>query len=354
MGRIFGMHRLAYAGVVDLSDEVMPVDDDDGDDETWHVLMGPGDVKVVSLDRLNDLYRWDLIDDRTYVWKPGMRAWQQLFLLMGPTDEEPKQEEQPFSVVVAPGEIKQLSLEQLDDWYRLDLIDARTLIWQPGMSGWQPLGVVAGIETRPATTAATSLAPSAPPVALTLPAPAQRSGGTERWLLRAALAVGLVMTLYRNDLMTEMARSVHQDAAFEHLGQRLGGPGFGTVGGVEALLESNRLPVPEVRVPELLVAQEIGHEPAAAAAASSVPPESSVAPTPSAAPAPANPTGTTTAEAAHPSGVDRFGAAAPPRSKRAQSSRTKSTRPATDDIVSRARKAKRGRGTEYDPLNPSL
>ena len=140
------MRRFAYAGAVDLSDEVTLADDDDDEDELWHVLMGPGDVKVVSLDRLSDLFRWDLINEQTYVWKPGMKDWQQLFLLIGPT-EQPEEEEPPWSVAVAPGEIKQLSLEQLDDWYRLDLIDARTLIWKPGMATWQPVEQVAQLAS---------------------------------------------------------------------------------------------------------------------------------------------------------------------------------------------------------------
>ncbi|MBN1606816.1 MAG: DUF4339 domain-containing protein [Polyangiaceae bacterium] len=367
------MRRFAYAGAVDLSDEAVLADDDDEDNETWHVLVGPGDVKVVSLDRLNDLYRRDIVDDRTYVWKPGMQAWQQLFLVIGPTQEPPKEEEQPWSVVVAPGEIKQLSLEQLDDWYRLDLIDAGTLVWRPEMPSWQPLGVVAGIETEPApspTVADGALVPSSaplasfapssaplaafvqssPPVALTLPAPAQRSGSAERWLLGAALAAGLVVTLYRNDLVTEMARSVHQEAALEHLGQRLGGPGFGTVRGVEALLESSRLQLPEVRVPELLLIRELGREQVPAAAASNVQAVSSPEPTSSAPAAPATPAPKTAPR----SGAGSLGSAASPRSTHARGSRTGARRPVADDMISATRKASRGRGTEYDPLNPKL
>jgi hypothetical protein len=389
------MQRLAYAGAVDLSDEVVPADDDDGDDETWHVLMGPGDVKVVSLDRLNDLYRWDLINDRTYVWKPGMAAWQQLFVVIGPTQEPPPEEEPPWSVAVAPGEIKTLSLEQLDDWYRLDLIDDRTLVWKPGMTSWQPLGVVAGIETEPPRASASAGLPSAPkpapavsvvprpaqvasvaprsaqvasvaprsaqvasfvpssaPVAFTLPAPAKRAGGAERWLLGAALAAGLVTTLYRNDVMTELARSVHQEPAFERLGQRLGGPGFGTLGGVEALLESSGLKLAEVRVPELLVAQEVSHVQAGRAAASDSQAVSSAEPTSAATPETRSPSGTTTPEAAPRSKAEGLGSVVAPTSTHARGKRTKPDRPAADDIVTR--RASRGRGTEYDPLNPKL
>src|SRR5690242_2507272 len=42
-------------------------------------------------------------------------------------------------------EVKQLTLEQLDDLFRLEVIEASTLVWQPGMTEWLPLSVVAGL-----------------------------------------------------------------------------------------------------------------------------------------------------------------------------------------------------------------
>lgn len=79
-------------------------------------------------------------------------------------------------VAIAPGETKVLTLEQLDDWFRLELIDADTKLWQPGMPEWLPLSVVAGIEeppTRPGSPPAPRRAPSPPSPVASAPAPAR-------------------------------------------------------------------------------------------------------------------------------------------------------------------------------------
>ncbi|MFZ5894288.1 MAG: hypothetical protein ACOY0T_24720 [Myxococcota bacterium] len=49
-------------------------------------------------------------------------------------------------VATGPGETKLLTLEQLDDLFRLEIIDADTRLWQPGMREWLPLSVVAGLD----------------------------------------------------------------------------------------------------------------------------------------------------------------------------------------------------------------
>src|SRR5438477_48675 len=46
--------------------------------------------------------------------------------------------------MLASDDIKMMSLGQLDDAYRLSVIDDDTAVWGPGMTGWQPLGVVLG------------------------------------------------------------------------------------------------------------------------------------------------------------------------------------------------------------------
>src|SRR5262245_32285294 len=51
-----------------------------------------------------------------------------------------------WHVRMSHNEVKQLTLEQLDDLFRLEVIEADTLIWQPGMTEWLPLSVVAGLE----------------------------------------------------------------------------------------------------------------------------------------------------------------------------------------------------------------
>src|SRR6185295_1056744 len=69
-----------------------------------------------------------------------------------------------WHVRMSPQEVKELTLEQLDDLFRLDIIEADTLIWQPGMTEWLPLSVVAGLGDDDGE--AVSIPVSAPPPAL--------------------------------------------------------------------------------------------------------------------------------------------------------------------------------------------
>ncbi len=56
-----------------------------------------------------------------------------------------------WHVRLAPDEVKVLTLEQLDDLFRLEIIDGSTTVWQPGMDDWLPLSVVAGLDEAPAS-----------------------------------------------------------------------------------------------------------------------------------------------------------------------------------------------------------
>jgi hypothetical protein len=86
-----------------------------------------------------------------------------------------------WHVAMAPGETKVLTLEQLDDLFRLDIIDAATRVWQPGMSEWLPLSVVAGLEAEPST-------PKAPPPAPSSRAPARPQSPPQRPTATASFA----------------------------------------------------------------------------------------------------------------------------------------------------------------------
>lgn len=55
-----------------------------------------------------------------------------------------------WHVRLAPDEEKVLTLEQVDDLFRLDMIDETTMLWQEGMPEWLPLSVVAGLDDKPA------------------------------------------------------------------------------------------------------------------------------------------------------------------------------------------------------------
>ncbi|MEO7033825.1 MAG: DUF4339 domain-containing protein, partial [Polyangiaceae bacterium] len=89
----------------------------------------------------------------------------------------PTQDGDKWHVAVAPDDVKVVSLEQLDDLFRLSIVDAETKVWQEGMTEWLPLRVIAGIDddapepqepqrTRPRPPAPRSAEPaprSAPP-----------------------------------------------------------------------------------------------------------------------------------------------------------------------------------------------
>ena len=227
-------------------------------------------------------------------------------------------EEDKWHVALAPGEVKVVSLEQLDDLFRLSIVDAETKVWQNGMSEWQPLRVIAGIDEEPApepkrtyprppspksapppprpqSVAPTpnyatplALAPTQPSfmpaaavplnqfasvrplVVSQTPQPARRGGGFGRFLLSVAVIAGVGISLYRNDVVRDAAQSLHQEPLFKRLESALGGPAFGTLRAVEqqsTLPEATALTLPAVRA-------------ASAAAAESVPPTRAAASAP--------------------------------------------------------------------------
>lgn len=191
--------------------------------------------------------------------------------------------EELWHVQIEPGDVKTVTLEQMDDMYRLDLIQASTLVWQRGMSKALPLSVVAGIEddgdddvmeiepevipekarppapprqatiTPPPTALSAAVRVTAPP-APRLPTPdfyspaslrpitmtdspsfrraPSAAGG--RVLIGIAVALGILLTLHRNDLLRPVAASAGQEAMYQRLESALGSPDFGTVRSVAA------------------------------------------------------------------------------------------------------------------------
>ncbi len=71
----------------DLSHELM--DDDDEVEESWQVQVAQGDVRTLSLEQLDDFYRLSIIDDETQVWNPAMEGWASLGSVLG-LDAEPE------------------------------------------------------------------------------------------------------------------------------------------------------------------------------------------------------------------------------------------------------------------------
>lgn len=203
-------------------------------------------------------------------------------------------EDERWHVRIAPDEVKVLTLEQVDDLFRLDMIDGNTLLRQEGSSQWLPLRVVAGLDEDegappppahsappppppplpapsertpfapspsfappPASVRAPSFAPPPPPKppSLSVAPPASfappalsftppdaplvapaRASRAETWLIALVAALGLLVALQRNGVLASLLAATGQAASYAKLEAALGGPGFGTLRAVDVLV----------------------------------------------------------------------------------------------------------------------
>jgi hypothetical protein len=149
-----------------------------------------------------------------------------------------------------------------------------------------------------------------------------------------AAIVGLVITLYRNDVIHAGARTVGQEAAYLKLETALGGPGFGTPRAVEPMAKA------------AAALQEI--TPLAAPASTSKY-EASTSDS-------SDSSSTTSTNAATPSRPEPK-KLAPPAPQPQAASRSAVTRPVADTpnpVFKQPKGAKKSKGNEFDPLNPNL
>lgn len=268
------------ASFADLSDFVL--DDDDVVRDTWHVLMAPNEVRVLSLEQLDDTYRLGIIDERTLVWRPSLVEWTELQQVID--DSEPAHDPEVWHALVAPNRVVDGTLDQLDHAYQIGAIDERTLVWRTGLPGWMPLGIVAGIEAAPRTatpasattpsalprlvpassvphsapsSAIPNVIPSVAPVAFSLPPPVGSKGKAERWLFGAALIAATALVLYRNDLVYQAAVAAGQAPYVERAEQRaFGGPVFGTSRSVDELIREQHIDHSRITIPVMLADQQ--------------------------------------------------------------------------------------------------
>ncbi len=210
---------------------------------------------------------------------------------------------------MAPGEVKLLTLDQIDDLFRLEVIDPDTLIRQEGTEQWLPLRVVAGLDDddesgAPAAVAepvrsvpppppaplpppvrgslpppssaaapfshspsfapppvasvpppsfapspiasasppsfASPFVPLGAPSALLSPMPPSKASRVELLLLGLSALVGLLVALERNGALAALSVSAGQSTSYLKLEAFLGGPGFGTPRAVEELVTQAR------------------------------------------------------------------------------------------------------------------
>ncbi len=343
------------------------------DEDSFDVMLRSGEVKHLSLDKLDDLFRLGVVDEQTPVWQEGMASWQKLGALLEATAEK-EAPEALWHVLLGPGDSRQLTLEQLDDLYRLDIVTVNTLVWQEGMTQCLPLGVVAGIEQpsarpapasrpvpvtsapppsravsaprpRPAASVVPAVPPSAPPVTLSLDPPAQPRGS--RWLAWTLAAACAVLGLYRNDVVWAAAAATPASGKYlEWERQVFGGPTFGTLRFVERVIAQEG-PLEPVKLPWFVTqmgeARERGSSSTPAPSSAPAEPQASAAAARRPDPMAAKASGTAVRGRAEPAQSRRSGAAVPrpARSRRASSS--------GDDEFRSVRTS-----DAYDPLNPSL
>ncbi|WP_437486833.1 DUF4339 domain-containing protein [Sorangium sp. So ce1014] len=232
----------------------------------WHVAVTPDDIKVLTLEKLDDLFRLDLIDESTKIWRPGMAAWQPLGVVAGidPAPAESARVQGPPSASrrgpqrpPVPGSRNMESdhptpvVSSLSSTMPL----AGTMTIESLDSSPQHLVTRTEVHAPPAAMLAASR-PTAPPGVPDLRAPdlrapmllqrdvtevtaaaprARDTGRAQHLMLALSVVAGLMVTLYRNDVLLDAARSAGREGVYQRIETALGGPGFGTPRSIEKL-----------------------------------------------------------------------------------------------------------------------
>jgi hypothetical protein len=200
--------------------------------------------------------------------------------------------EESWFVAFGPNDVRTLSLDQLDDAYRLDVINDETLVCSTTMNKWVPLGVVVGSDAAaapaaqpllvhgsdqlfgrapyqapayaPPTSATVSYAPSSsaslmptsmapavydvgPAIEYRYPTRSSRWGGPLMFLAFCALG----FAAFRLGALSHVAGSVGMKPQFAAITERvLGAPGIETLEGVQRFIDriSNEYRLDEIQV----------------------------------------------------------------------------------------------------------
>jgi hypothetical protein len=376
------------------------------DDDLWHVRLAPDEVKQLTLEQLDDLFRLEVIEASTLIWQPGMTEWLPLSVVAGLGEEEP--EAVSIAVSEAPPAATHRMAQTATTWPpraepaaswppQARSAPPRSLPPPPSARSATPPPRSAPPPPRPPAPVAASLPPSwssppprpapvsahastvplaqparsAPPPSVAPPryvdpfaspptsiapmaAPSfghtqvyQQSGGGG-WIVALAFAAGVAVTLYRNDIVHAAARNIGQESSYLKLEQALGGPSFGTPRAVATMAAAAAAitvsppapPSPPVTAPSVTSTADTPSAPAATSTATSTGPT----------------TPATAAQPAEPARTTKSAPAAAPRSAPAHrpASNSQASEP-VDSVFKTPKKGKKaGKGSEYDPLNPSL
>jgi hypothetical protein len=226
------------------------------DNDKWHVQFSSDEVKVVSLEQLDDLFRLSIVDSETQVWQTGMAEWQPLRVIAG-LEEQPappvkRAPPKPPTRTASPS-VRPAPPPPKPDEFRSVRPAAPAPRSAPPPAARPAHLAPASFYPEPTLAAPASYrsqTPYAAPIAFAATMPATNSvrplvvsqappmvqrggGGFGRFLVGLALLTGVGVTAYRNDFLREGAHAAHQDALYARLEAALGGPAFGTVRALE-------------------------------------------------------------------------------------------------------------------------
>ena len=155
-----------------------------------------------------------------------------------------------------------------------------------------------------------------------------------------AAVIGIVITLYRNDMLHAAAHRVGQEATFLKLEQALGGPGFGTPRAVASMAKAAAA-LPEIAPLPVSTSKSYA---------------SSTSDRDSSSTSTSTSTSTTTTMKATTTATPRTVAAPRPQPQPQPASKQVARPEAepTNAVFKQPKGAKKAKGNEFDPLNPSL
>jgi hypothetical protein len=355
-------------------------------EELWHVRLPHDEVKQLTLEQLDDLFRLELVSADTQVWQPGMDEWLPLSVVAGLDDDEPATMSIPVSEP-PPTTVKRVAATTQLGWppppvpasswpppaapasFPPSALRSAAVTTRPppppsarsnapvssAMSSWPPAAAwsdpplarsaVSGFAPTVGAGATPFVAPLSPPLGVFEDtAPRARRGGSGAWIVVLSVLVGAAVTLYRNDVVHAAANSMGQSATFLTLETALGGPGFGTPRAVEQMMTRPKLEAEPATssltttLPATTPAATAPSSPTPAPQATTASAPTAEAPKPAAAPAPEAPKAAAPAPKSAPAPVTRSGGS--------------SSVPDPDKVFTQPKKGKKG--NEYDPLNPSL
>lgn len=331
-------------------------------EDMWHVQIEPGEIKTVTLEQLDDMYRLELISASTLVWQPGMPKALPLSVIAGIEDDE-EDEVMEIEPELIPEAAYSVPAPAYPPVATSTYPSASA--YPPAVAAYPPAVAPAAVAERQATmtpppastNAMASVAPApqmpAPdfyspeslrPITMShIPDPGLRPAGRGgRIVMGIAIAAGLLITLHRNDLLRPMASSAGSEAAYDKIQAALGSPGFGTT---QSVVHFSKMLNP----PELETSTDTSVTPPTTSTTESTSADDSESSTDSDSATDTSASTTTTNETAHDENTKPKHEAktTAPRSRSVPVRRKSSSAPSGKPLKSY-------KGSEYDPMNAKL